>query len=249
MRRMHDLMYSHASAPGRLPLPIPHRYPSRPFILSTLEHRPLRQELRVNGAAVTYEVDTGCGYTIMSTGEFQNLGKQDRLPKLKQCRINLRTYSGHPVPVIGAAYVKVEYRDRTKSLPVVVVEGVGPSVVGRGWIKALGVDWQKVHTVIAQEMSVQDIVMKHETVFKEELGKLQGFKAKIHVDKDAKPRFYKPRSVPFAMKQKSGGRNRPVAEGENNRTCDIFRMGSPSGPGVETRCNSQALRGLQVDCK
>ena len=123
-------------------------------------------------------------------------------PKLKQCRINLKTYSGHPVPVIGAAYVEVSHKDKTKSLPVVVVEGMGPSLVGRGWIKALGVNWQRVNAVTDQEMRVQEVLMKRETVFKEELGELQGFKAKIHADKDAKPRFYKPRSLPFAMKKK-----------------------------------------------
>ena len=49
---LHDLMQSHASALGRLPLPIPHSYPSHPFILSTLEHRPLRQELRLGRATL-----------------------------------------------------------------------------------------------------------------------------------------------------------------------------------------------------
>ena len=50
---LHDLMQSHASAPGRLPLPIPHSYPSHPFILSKpLEHRPLRQELRLGCASL-----------------------------------------------------------------------------------------------------------------------------------------------------------------------------------------------------
>ena len=39
-------------------------------------------------------------------------------------------------------------------------------------------------------------------VFKEELGTLQGFTAKILVDSDAQPRFCKARSVPYALKDK-----------------------------------------------
>lgn len=44
--------------------------------------------------------------------------------------------------------------------------------------------------------------MRHNTVFKDELGMLKGFAAKMHVASYAKPCFYKPRSVPFAMKKK-----------------------------------------------
>ncbi len=39
-------------------------------------------------------------------------------------------------------------------------------------------------------------------VFSEELGKLVGYKAKIHIDSDAEPRFFKARSVPYSMKIK-----------------------------------------------
>ena len=37
-------------------------------------------------------------------------------------------------------------------------------------------------------------------MFKEELGTLKGFKAKIYIDPDAPPRFHSARSVPFAMR-------------------------------------------------
>ena len=44
--------------------------------------------------------------------------------------------------------------------------------------------------------------MKHENVFKEKLETLKGPPAKIYVDKEEPPRFYKPRPVPYAMKPK-----------------------------------------------
>ncbi|XP_042083139.1 uncharacterized protein LOC121815605 [Haplochromis burtoni] len=89
-----------------------------------------------------------------------------------------------------------------KTLDVVVVEGAGTSLMGRGWIKALQLDWQPVHKIEGRDDALQRILARHETVFKDELGTLKGFAAKIHVASDAKPCFYKPRSVPFAMKKK-----------------------------------------------
>lgn len=50
--------------------------------------------------------------------------------------------------------------------------------------------------------SLQEVLKKHEEVFKDELGTLKGFTAKIHVSSDATPCFFKPRSAAFAMKTK-----------------------------------------------
>ncbi|CAI5661061.1 unnamed protein product [Oreochromis niloticus] len=170
--------------------------------ISIPREEPIRQKLKVNGQNVTFEVDTGCGYTIMSKESFKKLFEGSNAPKVSKCGIKLRTYGGHKVPVWGAAQVQVEFRDSKKKLDVVVVEGAGTSLMGRGWIKALQLDWQPVHKIEGRDDALQRILARHETVFKDELGTLKGFAAKIHVASDAKPCFYKPRSVPFAMKKK-----------------------------------------------
>ena len=46
------------------------------------------------------------------------------------------------------------------------------------------------------------VLDRHADVFKEELGTLQGFKAKILVDADAEPHFCKAHSVPYALTDK-----------------------------------------------
>lgn len=54
----------------------------------------------------------------------------------------------------------------------------------------------------SQPLTLEHMLQKHEGVFKEELGTLKGFQATIHVPDNAAPRFYRPRSVPYAMKPK-----------------------------------------------
>lgn len=75
----------------------------------------------------------------------------------------------------------------TKMLVVVVVKGSGTSLVGRGWIKA--VDWQPLNQMEESEDPLQEVLSKYETVFKDGLGMLKGFTAKIHVACDATPCF------------------------------------------------------------
>ena len=43
---------------------------------------------------------------------------------------------------------------------------------------------------------------RHRTVFSSELGMVRGVTAKLHVDPQARPKFYRPRSVPYAMRAK-----------------------------------------------
>lgn len=54
-------------------------------------------------------------------------------------------------------------------------------------------------------------------MFKEELGTLKGFKAVIHVDLEAKSKFFKPRSVPDAV--------RPLVDKELDRLLETKIMG------------------------
>lgn len=52
--------------------------------------------------------------------------------------MRLRSYTVHRAKVLGAAIVKVRHKGLLKDLPVVVVAGSGPSLVGRYWIRRLG---------------------------------------------------------------------------------------------------------------
>lgn len=49
---------------------------------------------------------------------------------------------------------------------------------------------------------MESLVDKYAEVFAEGLGELKGYKAKIHIDKEAQPRFCKPGPVVYAMRSK-----------------------------------------------
>ena len=82
-------------------------------------------------------------------------------------------------------------------LPLLVVAGEGPSLLGRDCLAELQLDWCELNAVY-QCVSLQKILKNHSSVFNEELGEAVGMTAKLHVCDNAKPSFYRARTVPQA---------------------------------------------------
>lgn len=156
----------------------------------------------IHGFKVPFELDTGCSVTLMNSSQFYMKWKNVEVPKLRDTPIKLKTYTGEKITVIGVADVQVEYQGQKRSLPLLVVEGTGPSLLGRGWLKEIKLNWDEIKHVTTETLTLQQVLSKHECVFKEELGTLKGVQATIHVAADATPRFCRPRSVPYVMKPK-----------------------------------------------
>ena len=149
----------------------------------------------------------------MSLETFKETWRHTDPPGLKPINIKLEMYTGDPVKVIVATHVRFRYQQWTKKLPLIVVKGDGPSLLGRGWLEDIYLDWreinnrckaEKVHQVKTTENTLQQVLNKYGDVFKEELGTLKGTKSTIHVKRDAIPCVFRPRSVPFDMGAKVG---------------------------------------------
>ena len=81
-----------------------------------------------SGETVTFEVDTGCGLTILNMETFKEKVKNS--PPLKKTRLKLRTYTKQKIRVMGKTYMKVNYKQQEKILPIIVVKGTGPNLLG-----------------------------------------------------------------------------------------------------------------------
>lgn len=80
---------------------------------------------------------------------------------------------------------------------LLVVKDDGPNLLGRDWLQHLRLDWREIHRI--QTNALDKVLQKHQEVFKEGLGTLKGYTAKIHINPGATPRFCKARSVPYSM--------------------------------------------------
>ncbi|XP_056330368.1 uncharacterized protein K02A2.6-like [Danio aesculapii] len=148
--------------------------------------------------------------TIISRGQYSKLWKKADMPEWRPCSMKLKTYTGERMEVLGQATVTVEIQNVKKEMTMVVVDGEGPNLLGRSWLKDFGLLPQLVNQVTAvPTWKIADVLDRHAEVFKEELGQLKGTIAKIHVNPEAQPRFFKPRRIPFAVK--------PLVEAELQR--------------------------------
>ena len=105
------------------------------------------------------------------------------------------------MPVLGLITVPVHHNNQQKTLPLLVVKGGGPSLLGRDWLQHLRLDWKAIHQVCLID-DVRAILDRYAGLFQEELGTLQGMKVKLLMDSDVQPKSCKPRPVPFALRQK-----------------------------------------------
>lgn len=160
---------------------------------------PYREQLSVNGHDLTFEIDTGAGLTILNEKTYRQIG----CGKLDPAKIKLYTYTRDRVDVLGKMYVKVIYKGQMNQLPLLVVKGEGPNLMGRDWLEAIRLDWTAIFKLqVGHQQELNALLSQHQEVFKGELGRLVGATAKIYVDPEAKPRYFKARPLPYALKEK-----------------------------------------------
>ncbi|XP_063049093.1 uncharacterized protein K02A2.6-like [Engraulis encrasicolus] len=164
--------------------------------------KPFEVKMEVNRKKVNFEIDTGCNVSVINETKFNEMWEENKRPQLKETKLTLKSYTGEKIKVVGVADVEVIYGQQVKTLPLVVVKGTGPSLLGRAWLETLKLKWDEIKHVRTETQGLQQVLSKHEDVFKEELGMLKGMKATIRVSAEASPKFYRPRSVPYAMRAK-----------------------------------------------
>ncbi|XP_033637865.1 uncharacterized protein K02A2.6-like [Asterias rubens] len=161
---------------------------------------PLIANVLINKCKVSMEIDTGASVSIMSETTYDSIFKHKK-PSLRTGEhVELRTYTGQKIPVVGTCSVTVEHNDQKTQLSLLIVSGQGPNLLGRDWLRHLKLAWQEIHHVRHTD-STAEIMNHYEELFRDDLGKLKGQPVKINIKTDAKPKFCKARTVPFSMKK------------------------------------------------
>ena len=150
----------------------------------------------VNGVPIEMELDTGASVTLISTRVWEQ--SLNKIP-LETTSMVLKTYTGELLKIRGQVMVKVTYQGQeVNHLPLLVVEGSGPSLFGRNWLHKIQLNWGEIKRVSTE---LDRLMEKFPNLFKDGLGTVKNYQVKLSVDSNAKPKFCKPRSVPFALKE------------------------------------------------
>ena len=163
--------------------------------------KPVVVSVSLEGIDCEMHVDTGATVSLVSKAFYK-----ERFPHvpLENTEIELKAYAGHKIPVCGQINVSVSYQEQTGVLPLVVVDGDGPPLLGRNWLNKIKLDWHKIFVVNKSESvsSVSCVLNRHQAVFKPGLGTIKGHRADIRIKDGVSPVFCKARPVPYAVKEK-----------------------------------------------
>ena len=167
---------------------------------------PYGVQLQVQGTPLAMEMDTGAAVSLAPESAVAPFLTSS---KLLPSTVVLKTYTGERTQVKGTLQVNVEYgQQQYTNLPLLVVAGSGPCLMGRDWLRVVRLDWRsigKVSTVpapVGVENQIAALQDKYQEVFSDTLGTITPFRAKLSVQPTAQPKFFKPRSVPFALRER-----------------------------------------------
>lgn len=155
----------------------------------------IKVQLEIQGIEMTMELDTGTSVSIISNRVYSESFSDISLQKSDTM---LKTYTGEPIKVLGTFNAKVKYENQQHNLPLLVVDGDGPSLFGRNWLSSITLNWKSIRHL---STGLDGLLQKYKDIFKDELGTLKGVYAKLVIKPDATPKFFKPHSVPYALKE------------------------------------------------
>ena len=117
------------------------------------------------------------------------------------CDIVLKTYTSQKI--LGKFHVNVMYEDQEKVLTLVVIKGSSSSLIDRNWMTRIRFNWSVIRSVIRSSTyhhELDFLLEKYKSVFNDPLGTMKNFTAKLELKDNAKPKFFRPHPVPFALK-------------------------------------------------
>ena len=171
------------------------------FVLGTGSTTPIQVDVSLNGVPVTMEVDTGAAVSVMSRRQQEELFPG---AELQPSRISLRTYTAERVQVLGALPVQVTYGTQVKDLPLVIVQGEGPALLGRDWLGHIKLDWPVIAYHTVDKLELEGTLQRYQEVFRNELGTAKTPAVSLTLKDSSQLKFVRAWPVPFAIKEAVG---------------------------------------------
>ena len=97
---------------------------------------------------VNFELDTGASVSVVS----EETWKHDlNSIQLQNSGIKLTTYTGELLNAIGKVDIEVSYNEgQNARVPLHVLEGNGPSLMGRNWLHSIKLNWGSMNKMSMQ---------------------------------------------------------------------------------------------------
>ena len=129
-------------------------------------------------------------------------------PTLHPSNAILKCYSGRTLKIKGECNVKVQYANKTYNLSAIISCDKSSPLLGLQWINIMQLDLNSIvhgrnsadHPIntVYQYPELHKMLQKYDNVLNKQLGHCTKVQAHIQLKSSATPKFFKPRSIPFA---------------------------------------------------
>eukprot|EP00731_Ephydatia_muelleri_P020855 Em0013g582a len=165
--------------------------------------KPVLVKVFIEGIPLNMELDTGAAVSLLPFSVYQ--AKFQHLP-LRTTKTGLKTYTGEQVTPKGQIVVNVTKESQTVTLPLIVVDGNGPPLLGRNWLASIPINWQEIKMVTSSKshsdwlQRLNRMMEKYPNLWKEGLEPAKGIKASLNMKENVTPVYWKARSIPYSMR-------------------------------------------------
>ena len=101
------------------------------FTISESRTNSFQLDVTLNRVPLKMELDTGASVSILNKDTYKSIQQQSYIAPLVKTLNKLRSYTGHFIQVLGITEVKTRYGGKELVLPIHVVNGDGPNLMGR----------------------------------------------------------------------------------------------------------------------
>lgn len=175
-----------------------------------LNHKPtppIIVEIEINNVVVPIEVDTGASTSLLNLETFKVINNSNI--ELQPTTCKLKTYSGEIITPKGVAEINFSYEGNKFQGKFIITDNKSPNVLGRDILGYLRLNWKQLFNVFSlsencklESLTLNKILSEYKTVFNKELGTLKDVEITIPINPSVKPKFFRARPVPYALKEK-----------------------------------------------
>jgi hypothetical protein len=158
----------------------------------------------MNGEPVKVLIDAGANDDVIDETTYQQFAEE---PVLQNARISLYSYnSKEPLVVIGQFEAQIVGNGKKCISVVKVISGSAGCLLSCSTSRRLGLFQTEAFceiNALSKASKYRDIIGKFETAFTDSIGKLVGYKVKLHINESIHPKQQPYRRVPYHLAKPS----------------------------------------------